>query len=104
MRPLSVAASAIALLLAGLVQAPAQDLGILWCDPWRVAVPPGLLRPRGNELEITVANLWVNRLIGDSGLPAAKQLTSTTYQPFSPKSPLEESGLLGPVTLLTEGP
>jgi hypothetical protein len=76
-----------------------KELGVVWCAPWRVEIPPGVLRPRQNDLEITVANLWINRLIGDSGLPAAKRLAATTWNPFTPASPLVESGLLGPVTL-----
>ena len=75
------------------------DLGVVWCDPWRVAVPEGVLREHGNTLEITVANLWINRLIGDSALPKKKRLTWTTYNPYKPDSPLAPSGLLGPVTL-----
>jgi len=42
-----------------------RDLGTVWCAPWRVKVPAGLLKKNGNELEITVVNTWVNRLIGD---------------------------------------
>jgi hypothetical protein len=75
------------------------DLGIVWCQPWRVEIPRAVLKPRGNTLEITVANLWINRLIGDSVLPEGERLTRTTFNPFNAKSPLAESGLLGPVTL-----
>ena len=77
-------------------------LGTVWCDPWRVAIPEGLLKEKDNRLEITVANLWINRLIGDSGLPKKKRLTWSTLEPFKPDSPLQESGLLGPVTVMTE--
>ena len=83
------------------VQLNGRELGVVWCDPWQVEIPDGLLRERGNRLEITVANLWINRLIGDSGLPEKKRLSWTTYNPFHPDSPLQESGLLGPVTILT---
>jgi hypothetical protein len=76
-----------------------RDLGILWCKPWRIAIPAGLLQPRGNSLEITVANLWINRLIGDSKLPENQRLTRVTSNPFHPDDPLLESGLLGPVVL-----
>jgi hypothetical protein len=75
------------------------DLGTVWCPPWRVEIPPAVLKARNNTLEITVANLWINRLIGDSGLPAEQRLTRTTWNPFKANSPLEPSGLLGPVTL-----
>ncbi len=78
------------------------DLGVVWCDPWRVEIPAGLLREKDNRLEITVANLWINRLIGDSGLKRDKRMTWTTHNPFKPDSPLQESGLLGPVTIMTD--
>ncbi len=76
-----------------------RDLGIVWCQPWRVEIPPAALMTRKNALEITVANLWINRLIGDSALPAEKRLARTTWNPFNANSPVQESGLLGPVTL-----
>jgi hypothetical protein len=77
-----------------------KDLGVAWCTPWRLEVPAGLVQPKDNRIEITVANLWINRLIGDSALPEDKRATWTTYNPFKPDSPLQESGLLGPVTLM----
>jgi hypothetical protein len=76
-----------------------KDLGVVWCDPWRVKIPAGVLLERNNRLEITVANLWINRLIGDSALPQDKRLTWTTYSVYNPQFPLQESGLLGPVTV-----
>jgi hypothetical protein len=76
-----------------------RDLGVVWCDPWRMPFPSGLLQPRDNALEIVVANLWVNRLIADSGLSPEKRLTWITGNPFHPEDPLLESGLLGPVTI-----
>jgi hypothetical protein len=80
-----------------------RDLGTVWCAPWRVRIPDGLLRERGNELTVRVANLWVNRLIGDAGLPPERRLTQTTRNPYKPDAPLQPSGLLGPVTI-REGP
>jgi len=79
-----------------------RDLGVAWCAPWRLAIPNGLLRPRGNVLEIVVANLWINRLIGDSDLPVEKRFTWITGNSFRPEDTLLESGLLGPVTLETQ--
>ena len=77
-----------------------KDLGVVWCAPWRVKMPAGLLRASGNELEISVANLWINRLIGDSGLPPEQRQTWTTRNPFKKDSPLQPSGLLGPIRLM----
>ncbi len=87
---------------AATVRLNGQDLGTLWSAPWQVRIPAGLLRPRGNVLEVTVANLWVNRLIGDAGLPPERRVTKTNWSPFRADSPLQESGLLGPVTLMRE--
>jgi len=76
-----------------------HDLGIAWCEPWSLPIPAGVLQRRGNSLEIVVANLWTNRLIGDSNLPPEQRLTWITGNPFHPDDPLLESGLLGPVTI-----
>jgi len=78
------------------------DLGVLWCAPWRVEITQAL-RPGANELEIQVANLWANRLIGDAALPPEKRLAQTNVA-FPRDHPLLPSGLLGPVTVLEEEP
>ena len=80
-----------------------HNLGALWCAPWRVSIPAGILKPRDNQLEITVANLWINRLIGDAGKPQEQRLTWTTVDNYRPDSPLQPSGLLGPVTIQAQG-
>jgi hypothetical protein len=53
-----------------------------------------------NELEVSVVNLWPNRLIGDASLPDEKRFTETNMRKFVPTSPLLPSGLLGPVQIL----
>jgi hypothetical protein len=75
-----------------------QGLGVVWCAPWRLEITR-VVRPGANELELVVANQWVNRLARDSGLPAEQRLTWTTWNPYKPDAPLLESGLLGPVVL-----
>jgi hypothetical protein len=77
-----------------------RDFGVVWCDPWEVDIPAGLLREQGNELEITVANRWPNRMIGDQSLPPEKRRTKTTWNPFHKDSPLLPSGLIGPVQVI----
>lgn len=77
-----------------------RDLGAVWCAPWRVEITEAVL-PQNNQLEITIANLWPNRLIGDLSLPPDQRYTFTTWNPFKTDSPLLESGLLGPVRLVT---
>jgi hypothetical protein len=81
-----------------------HDLGVTWCAPWRVVLPVNVLKASRNELEITVANLWLNRLIRDSGLPENERLTWIPGKsPFQPTDPLQPSGLLGPVQIEAKG-
>jgi hypothetical protein len=75
-----------------------RDLGVIWTAPWRVEVTSAI-RSGANELEIDVANLWPNRLIGDAALPQEDRRTVTNVTGITSASPLMESGLLGPVTL-----
>ena len=77
-----------------------HDLGVLWKAPFRINVTDALKRGR-NTLEIRVADLWPNRMIGDAALPAGERFTWSSYEPFTKDSPLPESGLLGPVTILS---
>lgn len=44
------------------------DCGIAWKKPYRVEVTEAV-KPGRNTIEITVANLWVNRMIGDQRFP-----------------------------------
>jgi hypothetical protein len=78
-----------------------HDLGVVWIKPARVDVSAAL-KPGENDLEITVVNLWPNRLIRDESLPKEQRLTDTNIHKFSPASPLLSSGLMGPVNLLVE--
>ena len=55
-----------------------------------------------NELEVSIVNLWPNRLIGDAALPPEKRFTETNMRKFVATSPLLPSGLLGPVQVLAE--
>jgi len=89
-----------------------KPLGIVWTAPWSVDAT-GVARAGSNELLIYVTNTWVNRLIGDAGLPEDKRITRTNvalragkrgptfraFQGFASEDPLMPSGLLGPVQL-----
>jgi len=75
-------------------------LGTLWKPPFRVNISD-TLQPGKNTLEVRVANLWPNRMIGDLALPEAERFTWSSYQPFTKDSPLPKSGLVGPVTIST---
>ena len=101
-----------------------QDLGILWKPPFRADITDAV-KPGENALEVKVVNLWVNRLIGDEQLPEDSarnpngtlkewpqwlqegkpsptgRYTFTSWRLWKKDSPLQESGLLGPVTLRT---
>jgi hypothetical protein len=77
-----------------------HNLGVLWQSPFRVNVT-GALRPGANRFEIRVANLWANRMIGDSALAETNRLTWSSWQPFTKDMPLLKSGLLGPVQIVT---
>lgn len=77
-----------------------HDLGTLWKPPFRVDISAAL-KPGRNTLEVRVANLWPNRMIGDLSLPEVDRFTWSSYQPFTKDSPLPKSGLLGPVQIKT---
>jgi hypothetical protein len=76
-----------------------KDLGILWKAPYRVEMTQAVASG-ANTLEITVANLWPNRLIGDQALPKDQRVAWTTWNPFAAQTPLLESGLIGPVRVV----
>jgi hypothetical protein len=59
------------------VKVNGQECGIAWKRPFAVEVSAAL-RPGENTLEITVANLWVNRLIGDQQFEDDLEWTSDT--------------------------
>jgi hypothetical protein len=101
-----------------------RHVATLWKPPFRIDVT-AVLSAGQNTLEITVANLWVNRLIGDQNLPADAErnpggslvrwpqwllegkasptgrFTFTTWELWRKTDSLVVSGLVGPVRLLT---
>ena len=79
-----------------------MDLGVIWTKPAARTSPAR--RTGENDLEVTVVNLWPNRMIADESLPPGKRLTETNMHKFGAATPLYPSGLLGPVTLETTAP
>ena len=97
-----------------------RDLGIVWTAPWQIEITDAL-RSGTNSLEIDVANLWPNRLIGDANKPKEKRLTATNVRTYDTMASgtygcticeerkrsgrpaqLLQSGLLGPVRILAQ--
>ncbi len=76
-----------------------KSLGIVWAPPFRVDVSKAV-QSGTNRLEVDVVNFWPNRLIGDGSRPAEQRLTQTNIRGFARNTPLIESGLMGPVTIV----
>lgn len=102
-----------------------KDVGTAWTAPYRIDITDAV-KPGSNSVEITIANLWVNRLVGDAALPDTSgykpegrvpekkmvdwyaknqppppgpRRTFTTQQFYRANDPLLSSGLIGPVKL-----
>jgi len=77
-------------------------LGILWKPPYWMDVTD-TLKPGENEIRVKVTNQWTNRLIGDRSAPADKKVlpAGSTRSFFGRTPPLSESGLIGPVTVVS---
>ncbi|GMW03372.1 MAG: hypothetical protein AMXMBFR84_45060 [Candidatus Hydrogenedentota bacterium] len=104
-----------------------EEMGIAWKTPFRVDITRGV-KPGMNRLEVRVANLWPNRMIGDALLPSDSERHANgtlkewptwvlegktsptgrhsfaTWQHWTAEDALLPSGLLGPVTLLVQEP
>ncbi len=95
-----------------------KDMGVVWTSPYRLKIS-GAALSGNNQLEIEVANLWPNRLIGDEQFPddgikngqwpewllekqarTSGRYTFTTAKFYQKNSELLKSGLIGPVRIL----
>ncbi len=83
------------------VQLNGKPMGILWKPPYRVDVTD-VLKAGANSLEVKVTNNWVNQLIRDAQRPADQKKTWLPWPVFNANSTLQDSGLIGPVQLITE--
>jgi alpha-L-rhamnosidase len=78
-----------------------KSAGAVWHAPYQLDI--GTLAKSGkNSIEIRVANLWINRLIGDAGLPEDQRITWAAGPSYGKDAKLRPSGLMGPVTLLAQ--
>ncbi len=79
-----------------------NELPVKWNAPFQFDITH-FIRQGINQLEVSVVNLWPNRLIGDSKLPVEKRLTKTNvlkYEAADSEKLLRPSGLLGPVKII----
>ena len=84
-----------------------QPLGIVWKPPYRLDVTRAI-RSGTNELVVTVAVGWRNRILGhlrypqglpDAGPDAQPVFLTATPRGWKPDAPLSPAGLIGPVLL-----
>ena len=81
------------------VRVNGRDVGTVWHKPYEIDVTDALA-PGANRIEISVTNSWVNRLIGDAQPDVKTKFTFATWEAYTKDSPLQPSGLVGPVRLL----
>ncbi|UAK26626.1 glycoside hydrolase [Sphingomonas nostoxanthinifaciens] len=82
------------------VRVNGRSVGTLWHAPYRIDI--GAAAHKGaNLIEVNVANLWANRLIGDAQ-PGVTKVAFVAAPTYLPDAPLRPSGLIGPVTLIEQ--
>jgi len=72
--------------------------GAAWKEPYRVDISKAVTAGQ-NIVQVKVANVWVNRLIGDEQ-PGATRVGWTDSRGFNGTEPLIPAGLLGPVKVM----
>jgi len=94
-----------------------KNMGVVWTAPFRIKITEAVVLGE-NQVDIEVANLWSNRLIGDEQKPddgiknglwpewllngkprTSGRFTFTTFKHYSKDSKLLKSGLIGPVQI-----
>lgn len=76
-----------------------QYVGGVWTPPYELDITKHVKRGK-NRLEIDVVNNWMNRIIGNLNVPEKDRIGDTFVVTWSKDSPLQSSGLLGPVKVL----
>jgi hypothetical protein len=77
-----------------------SEAGVIWCSPWQLDITP-YLKDGENNLEISVANSLMNRMIYDSQLSEKERVTFSYPIIATSSDKLEPSGLIN-VKLLIE--
>ncbi|WP_235835845.1 glycosyl hydrolase [Cognatitamlana onchidii] len=75
-----------------------KAIGGVWMAPYRLNVSEAI-KTGENKLEIEVVNLWRNQLIRDKSRKEDEKYTWIVIDKITPESPLQKSGLIGPVTI-----
>jgi hypothetical protein len=76
------------------------EVGGLWTPPYEVDITSAIKKGT-NDIEISVVNNWMNRLIGDLKMPEAQRPVWSPVVPYTANTPLQPSGLFGPVEIRT---
>jgi len=95
-------------------------MGVVWTAPYQIKITDAVLSG-DNQINIEVANLWPNRLIGDEQCPddgikehqwpnwllknearTSGRYTFTTRKFYDKDAELLKSGLIGPVKILID--
>ena len=66
-----------------------KRLGLAWLPPYRIEIS-GAVRAGANQVEIRVANLWANRLNGDSLRPESESLHAKQPRSDSNRSDIRQ--------------
>lgn len=82
------------------VRVNGKSVGTLWHAPYRIDIGRQVRSGR-NTVEVRVANLWMNRLIGDAQKGVGK-IAYTIMPTYKAEAPLRPSGLIGPVRLMEQ--
>jgi len=77
-----------------------MEVGGLWTPPYEVDITSAVKKGI-NEIEISVVNNWMNRLIGDLKMPEVQRPVWSPVVPYTVDTPLQPSGLFGPVEIKT---
>ncbi|MFK4873044.1 glycosyl hydrolase [Novosphingobium sp. ZW T3_23] len=78
-----------------------KPVGAAWHAPYRIDIGKAV-KSGANTIEVKVANLWVNRLVGDAQIQpnsGVQKITWTAMPTYRADAPLRPSGLIGPVVL-----